>query len=322
MGKKQKANEPSPQNGQKNQSAEDISPGLKIVINKNNQLYDTLKDPKRVLYAGLLLIIFSVVLFIGLTSLSLAIKDRIPYKTVMSNEYGVFEMRNEKSDNFYFLFNTAELWGSSGIRVHEGQRLFIKASGIYNTELRHMTEKDSTIYWINANGRAVEKGPNSTRDRILKEHNTLLYESADPGCLLAIVIDNEKKLSQWQHYEIYYDRFIDNDSSIKAIKAIGANTDYIVPHDGTLLFAVNDIVFTENNRRIIKDLKDKTNCKEIDTLCSKIEKLENECKKYESMNNKENYAKTKHHLERMWYDDNVGSFLIVIERPRSQDNVD
>ena len=101
MGKKQIINEPSPQNVPSNQSVKDSSE-LKIVINKNNQLYDTLKSPKRVLYAGLLLIVFSIVLFIGLTFLSLAIKDRIPYKTVMSNEYGIFEMRNEKSDNFYF----------------------------------------------------------------------------------------------------------------------------------------------------------------------------------------------------------------------------
>lgn len=318
MGKKQIINEPSPQNVPSNQSVKDSSE-LKIVINKNNQLYDTLKSPKRVLYAGLLLIVFSIVLFIGLTFLSLAIKDRIPYKTVMSNEYGIFEMRNEKSDNFYFLFNTAELWGSSGIKVRKGQRLFIKASGIYNTELRHMTEKDSTIYWINANGRAAEKGPNSTRDIILKEYETLLFSYADPGCLLATVIDDDGKLSQWQHYGIDYDDFMNNDSTIKAI---GTNTDYVVPHDGTLLFAVNDVVFTENTRKKIKELKSKVKNDGIDSLAKKIDSIERVCRKYESNNKKEKSTKTKRQLERMWYNDNVGSFLIVIERPRSQDNVD
>ena len=319
MGKKQKANDFLPQNSQGHQSTEDLKQDLKIVINKNNQLYDTLKDPKRVLYAGLLLMVFSIVLFVGLTSLSLAIKDRIPYKTVMSNEYGVFEMRNEKSDNFYFLFNTAELWGSSGIKVRKGQRLFIKASGIYNTELRHMTEKDSTIYWINANGRAAEKGPNSTRDMILREHKTLLYPSADPGCLLAIVFDNDILLSQWQHYEIDYDHFLKNDSTI--IKAIGTNADYVIPHDGTLLFAVNDVVFTKDKIKLIETLSKDTNNKGIKRLYHKIDSIEDVYEKLELANKKE-YLKKKLQLERMWYNDNVGSFLIVVERPRSQDNVD
>lgn len=319
MGTKQPANESSPQNSQGHQSTEDVKQDLKIVINKNNQLYETLKSPKRVLYAGLLLMVFSIVLFLGLTSLSLAIKDRIPYKTVMSNEYGVFEMRNERSDNFYFLFNTAELWGSSGIKVRKGQRLFIKASGIYNTELRHMTEKDSTIYWINANGRAAEKGPNSSRDKILKEYKTLLHESADPGCLLAFVIDDDILLSQWQHYEIYYDEFMKNNPTIKAI---GSNTDYVVPNDGTLLFAVNDVVFTDTIRQKIKDLKSEVQDAGIDSLYKRIDYLEKRYKQYVSEKEVEKSEKTKHHLERMWYDDNVGSFLIVVERPRSQDNVD
>lgn len=317
MGKKQKANESLHQNSQGHQFTEDLKQDLRIVINKNNQLYDTLKSPKRVLYAGLLLMIFSIVLFIGLTSLSLAIKDRIPYKTVMSNEYGVFEMRNEKSDNYYFLFNTAELWGSSGIKVRKGQRLFIKASGIYNTELRHMTEKDSTIYWINADGRAVEKGPNSTRDKILQENGTLLEPSADPGRLLAIVFENDILLSQWQHYEIDYDIFM---KSNPTIKAIGSNADYVVPNDGTLLFAVNDVVFTDSIRQKIKSIR--VQDAGIDTLNKRINYLEKKYKQHESINEKEKSMRIKHHLERMWYDDNVGSFLIIIERPRSQDNVD
>ena len=94
---------------------------LHIVIQRHKQLYETLNNRKRVINAGCLLTIFLVVLFACFTVLSIAIKDRIPYHAVMSNEFGVFEMRNEKADQFYFLFNTAELWGNSGIMVHKGE---------------------------------------------------------------------------------------------------------------------------------------------------------------------------------------------------------
>ncbi len=281
---------------------------LQIVINKNKQLFDTLKSSKGTLRAGCLLMIFLMMLFIGFTILSLVIKEKIPYKSVMANSYGAFEMRNEKSDIFYFLFNTAELWCNTGIEVHKGERLIISASGIFNTEISHMHDKDSTIYWIQADGRPADKGPKKDRDNILSNNETFICNDADPGCLLATVIQDKALIDKWQSYEIDYDKFIKKDTPIKIVNK---GTDYEVPNDGLLFFTVNDVVFTNGNIDKINRLSKQQ--KDIDTLISKIRIIKQFLK-----SKKKNERERRIGLERMWYNDNLGSFLIVIERPKIQ----
>lgn len=226
----------------------------------------------------------------------------------MANSYGAFEMRNEKSDIFYFLFNTAELWCNTGIEVHKGERLIISASGIFNTEISHMHDKDVTIYWIQADGRPADKGPKKERDKLLSKTETFICNDADPGCLLATVIHDKALIDKWQSYEIDYDDFIQTDTPIKIVSK---GTDYEVPNDGLLFFTVNDVVFTEDNITKIKKLSKQD--KYIDSLITKISKI-----KQLLQSEKKNERERRIGLERMWYNDNLGSFLIVIERPKIQ----
>lgn len=287
------------------QNTSDQSQVIEIEIDKNKQLYETLKYTQRTMNAGCLLMLFLITVFIGLTVLSLTIIDRVPYSSVMSNEYGVFEMKNEKTTNYFFLFNTAELWGESGIKVHKGERITIKASGLFNTEIRHMVEKENPIYWITADGRAVDKGPNSIRDSVLKDLGCLIRDDVDPGCLMAAILKDENSIKRWVDIELDGQDFIK--MIYESIKPIGTGAEWVIPDDGTLLFAVNDVVFTDSINKIIEKCENKS----ISSLQSSIRELAHKTKS----SSKDRRIK----LERMWYNDNVGSFLIVIEKRRLQE---
>lgn len=54
--------------------------------------------------------------------------------------YGNTTMRNEEKDVTYWLFNSAELWANSGIRVEEGDILTIRASGASNSAIHHLVQ--------------------------------------------------------------------------------------------------------------------------------------------------------------------------------------
>ena len=98
----------------------------------------------------------------------------------------------------------------------------------------------------------------------------------------------------------------------------------LIHNDGILHFAVNDIVLTNT----VIDEMIKRNNDSID------KKSRNEWKKYnkdffhfgpypdssktlEMDKNEMTYYK-EHHYHNVWYDDNVGSFLIIIERKSSK----
>lgn len=113
---------------------------VEIEIVKFKWLLQALENPKILWRLIISLSAMLVILFFGLSMVAVIFKSMFPYETIKTNPYGATIMEDEKKEVVYWLFNSSELWANSGIKVKKGDMLTIRSSGMMHTAIHHLVE--------------------------------------------------------------------------------------------------------------------------------------------------------------------------------------
>lgn len=111
---------------------------LHIHIERWQDFVDILDDGKKVLMLSVVVVIIGLTLFSGITFIILQLKKSFTYSDITTNALGVTTLRDEQKEVSYFLFNTATLWANSGIEVKEGDVISVHSSGSAHTAIHHL----------------------------------------------------------------------------------------------------------------------------------------------------------------------------------------
>lgn len=241
-------------NGQ--QSTPEEEKTLTVEIRQYQTLLEILDKPRygvRVLFA---LLIVVMVIFMALAFTTIAIKRIYPYNEIKTNAFGATTMQNEDVELTYWLHNTAEVWANSGIEVEAGDILTIRASGRTNTSIHHLVNaaQQNSIpryKWVGTEGR--ERAYNTrTKYRI--------YPMRNPDALIMQIIptqDAKEDAQNWnnsgEYLHMNYPDLKSSESAAEQQRRIDRfyyigkeRTDLIILQDGTLHFAVNDIILSHS----------------------------------------------------------------------------
>lgn len=227
-------------------TAEKKKADLEVEIRQYQTLLEILDKPKSTLKVIFAMMFFALALFMALAFTAIAIKRFYPYNEIKTNAFGATTMQNEEVELTYWLFNTAELWADSGIKVKRGDVLTIRASGKSNTSIHHLV--DHAFYnarpryaWVGTEGQ-----PRSANTRT--EYR--IYPDRDPDALILQVVPERKELGEEYLRPDFVtrskkDRRKCREDAQERFYYIGKErTDLRINQEGTLRFAVNDIVLT------------------------------------------------------------------------------
>jgi len=310
---------------------------LKVEIVSNWSLLEILSDWKKVLRIITALFFIVITILIGLAIVTISIKQIYPYNDIKINAFGATTMQNEDTDVIYWLFNTADLWANSGIQVKKGDVLTIRASGKSHTAIHHLVEdatknKKLRDEWVGTDGKEKK---DEGRDG-LRAHYRIFKNKPQDALLMQVISDTidiaDPNINE-SYFVFDYLPPIPNEEKQKKVNYyfIGKErVDLLIHNDGILHFAVNDIVLTNN---VIKSME-KANDKKIKEFQNAPEYKGK--KDWNSLNEEKCFSFGKHpdgtltqaknemtyykdsSYHKAWFDDNVGSFLIVIERKRNK----
>lgn len=287
------------------QQPQEAQPQIVTVrLNKYKSLVDALGNRRITMRALLTLFLLGVLLFTGITFIALAIKSLYPYSDITTNALGATTIKSERNEVSYWLFNTAILWADSGIQVKEGDIITIRASGKSNTAIHHLVKaaEDNTQIadkWVGSEGESLASFTDSkNRDRDEARRKYRIFPNRESGALIMQVVDNEKP----------FDTPRDDKANDQNFYFIGKERQNIyINHPGTLYFAVNDIVL---NMDTIRDMKSDPDFAKMNLGTTTLDNgnTVNELDYYGENEEVNKKRKT------VWFDDNVGSFLIVVEK--------
>lgn len=225
----------------------EMNPDLKVEIRQYQTLLEILDQPKKAMKVIAAMVTLAMAIFMALAFTTIAIKRFYPYNEIKTNAFGATTMQNEEVELTYWLFNTAELWGNSGIRVERGDQLTIRASGKSNTSIHHLV--DRAFYnarpryrWVGTEG---EPRPSNKRTAYR------IYGERDPDALIMQVVPEREsgdanKLPEEYLRPDFVRSIADEEDPENRFYYIGKErTDLMINQSGTLRFAVNDIVLTD-----------------------------------------------------------------------------
>ena len=223
-----------------------------IEIVRHKRLFEILENPRAMWKVIASLFVIVGVFFIGLALVVLVVKSFYPYNVIKTNPYGATIIKNEDKEVIYWLFNTAELWANSGIEVKKNDRITIRASGAANTAIHHLVDGASDDFqpgfsWVGTEGLERNTGHSAFRGQFR------LVPDAPFGKLLMqiIPVSKQKNRADWIKSSTYIDD-TDEKGEKNQIFTIGKERiELVVPCDGVLHFAVNDVVMSDKN---IKDM--------------------------------------------------------------------
>lgn len=331
----------------------DVPKRVEVTIVRHKQFFEMLKEPQTMWRVLLSLFFITVIVVIGLSFVVISVKRFYPYNTIQTNMYGATIMKNEDKEVIYWLFNTAELWANSGIKVKKNDELTIRASGASFTAIHHLVEatknnKEIEDKWVDTEGQPKTR----MKDRLRVKYR-IISDNCDEGKLLLMVADEDKQ----NNYADWVKELTDDKMDKANVEIIGKEKISLkIKKDGILHFAVNDIILTDNviakmYKEFVNSIMDKHEkdfSKNKNEINSKIENYINNCniKGLEELNQyfsnykdamddttglmlgfypgKKDYYPLvnelvfykEHKFRDAWFVDNIGSFLIVIERKR------
>lgn len=165
-------------------------PKVEIEIKRHQQLFELLSEPKRMWRVLLSMFLLIVILFMGIAFVVIAIKKYYPYNVIETNIQGATIMKAEDKEVIYWLFNTADLWANSGIEVEEGDELTIRASGAFFTAIHHLVDASKENYkpedeWVGTEGQRKEI---NLREKLRAEYR--INKNYDEGILLMQIVPN------------------------------------------------------------------------------------------------------------------------------------
>lgn len=320
---------------------------VKIEISQYNSLIQLLSDHRSVCRLILTVCLLLLVLFAGLSVITIIVKQIYPYNDIRTNMRGATTMRDESTEVTYWLFNTAELWANSGIHVDAGDILTIRASGKAHTAIHHLVDNVRQNValqdkWVGTAGDERDETTAHARGKYR------IFADKPQDALVMQVIPEDKDVSTYgTEYFLRPDGYITSEElKYKERKEHRENFYFIgkervdlhINHSGVLHFAVNDIPLT---KRVILamlcemyglDLESELNrspsiltdqeafrkwfAQNIDGRKGdsplKLGTYQGPDKFYSGRNELLYYYDRAYYAA--WYDDNVGSFLVVIER--------
>ena len=244
---------------------------LTIKIRRFQNLLDILNKPKKVIVLSFAIALIGILLFGGITFIVLSIKRLYPYNDITTNAMGTTTLKSENKNVSYFLLNSAELWANSGIQVKKGQTITIKSSGKKHSAIHHLldnAQNNKPILrepWVGTEGFPSKYDPRGIRDRHRAKYR-IFPQNYQDVLIMQIVKEGAEPIDRPQ--------IADSDHHFIVI---GNKLEQIhIGMDGTLYFAVNDIVL--DDATIIKmliecDSKYDKICEEeknyiVDTLCN------------------------------------------------------
>lgn len=284
-----------------------------IEIVRHKRLFEILENPRAMWKVIASLFVIVGVFFIGLALVVLVVKSFYPYNVIKTNPYGATIIKNEDKEVIYWLFNTAELWANSGIEVKKNDRITIRASGAANTAIHHLVDGASDDFqpefsWVGTEGLERNTGHSAFRGQFR------LVPDAPFGKLLMqiIPVSKQKNSESWIKSDTYIDG-TDEKGENNQIFTIGKERiELVVPCDGVLHFAVNDVVMSDKN---IKDMylkslqlfkesiNDNNGKNELQLYIDSFDKILKNNKKDKNKKDKETLK------DIIIEDDNVGKFL-------------
>ncbi|MBO7572575.1 MAG: hypothetical protein J6T48_10550 [Bacteroidales bacterium] len=254
----------------------DNPPKVEIEINKYKNLVRALNEPKMLAKVIIVTTTIVILVFLGVSLVALMIKKFYPYKAINSNEYGATFIENEDSEVIYWLFNTADLWANSGIKVHKGDVLTIHTSGAFHSAVHHLVDDAKnnrmSFNWMEANGGFPNNDPREkerAKYRIVNKYNnnTILMQVLPDDYIPAG--KNEKWWKGCSNDSVKLDH-IDGKGNSARIYAIGKDIENIeIQEDGILSFSINEVAFTKRN--IVEMYKNIDLCNTTDTLTIAID---------------------------------------------------
>ena len=284
-----------------------------IEIVRHKRLFEILENPRAMWKVIASLFVIVGVFFIGLALVVLVVKSFYPYNVIKTNPYGATIIKNEDKEVIYWLFNTAELWANSGIEVKKNDRITIRASGAANTAIHHLVDGASDDFqpefsWVGTEGLERNTGHSAFRGQFR------LVPDAPFGKLLMqiIPVSKQKDRGKWIKESTYIDG-TDEKGEQNHIFTIGKERiELVIPCDGVLHFAVNDVVMSDKN---IKDMylkslqlfkesiNDNNGKNELQLYIDSFDKILKNNKKDKNKKDKETLK------DIIIEDDNVGKFL-------------
>jgi hypothetical protein len=331
-------------------------PKVEVVIKRHKQLFDLLNHPNEMWKVLFSLFLIIVILFIGLAFVVLTIKRIYPYNVIETNLQGASIVKNEDKDVIYWLFNSADLWANSGIEVKEGDELTIRASGASYTAIHHLVDasKDNQIpddKWVDTEGqrktneRDLERGkyrisPTSVEGILLMQvipnkfqNNSDDWLSNDKTKNYLVngqieIIGKERRnlrISQDGILHFAVNDIVLTDSILKLmyeqfINDVNRTAKGSVPKinaDSIFFHTFDSIGHGYDDKKLIDSLKGRNKEMLADSAEKKGLKLSAkpfDRNDYPALNELVYYK--QHRFRDPWYVDNIGSFLIVIERKR------
>lgn len=324
---------------------------VQIEVVRHRDLLTILRNPRMTWKAILSLFLVLVILFFGLAFVTLAIKSIYPYNSISTTKYGATIIKSEDKEVIYWLFNTADLWANSGIEVHKNDVISVRASGKSNNAIHHlvndcMLNREPEYEWTGPEGSVAgwkDAGRNADRDEQRRKFR--IAPGENEGVLLMQVIperyqnrEDRSKAGVNNFFSTSHTppQFVDGNSPDTFgrwkgspepdIYVIGAGkNDQVIRTDGILHFAVNDVALTE---RKIDAMKKKTVYDELSigkvykysdtmTVIRKVRDTVTFVKVADTGKDKDELDLYREiNYVDAWFADNVGSFLIVIERKR------
>lgn len=281
---------------------------MEIEITRYKAIVRAFNEPKKLAKLIIVIALIITLVFLGVTLIALVVKSYYPYKTVNSNEYGATVIENEDNEVIYWLFNSADLWANSGIEVKEGDVISVRTSGAFHTAIHHLvqdadTNRNLRDRWLDPMGGSHGGPKDSIRGKfrisLAAEFNTILMQVI-PSTVNLGKDDNGKYIDTTVFPYLDGGRF--DKTREPDIYTIGTGKDKIrIRSTGVLHFAVNDIVLTPS---VIDTMKNS----------GQLSKLQLGVVKGTAESEIDYYEKNK--FVDAWYADNVGSFLVVIERKK------
>lgn len=210
---------------------------LRIEISRYKSIVEALQKPKVVRRIIGSILLLGVLLFVGITVITITVKRMYPYSDIRTNALGATTVRDESTEVTYWLFSTSELWANSGIKVEKGDVLTIRSSGRTYTAIHHLYDsaRDNSRLsheWLDSEGR-MRSGNNMLdgANRLRAEYR--IFPNKQQNALIMQVVDDApaKVCTPENISRFYY---------------IGSERSEIRINDsGILYFAVNDIVLTQ-----------------------------------------------------------------------------
>lgn len=322
---------------------------LTIKVERFQNLITILDDKRKVLRLAVIVCVLGMALFFGITMLCLQLKKTYTYSDITTNAFGATTIADEQKEVSYFLFNTAELWANSGIDVQKGDIISVYSSGSAHTAIHHLAKSASDNYkpnedYFDARGQRTREGV--MRD-LARRKFRLAADLPQSALVMQVYNKNGKPLRRpsendsnfyyiSQHREnilinqggkLYFavnDIVLDPATIVKMKKRNYEMMDSVSKGDNTAQ------VFLHNHKtELTKPKLAKGEGKLSKTEYKLYQKLlkESPMKFGPYYYTKEERAKgdtltlktemdyyIENNYDKAWYDDNVGSFLIVIEK--------